>query len=47
MLEQVGPLQSIPESMAVETAVEIVTLRNIDDSAHGYLSLTPLSDDKS
>jgi hypothetical protein len=44
LLEQVGPLKAIPESMAVETAVEIVALWKIDYSAHGSLSLKPLSD---
>lgn len=38
-LEQIGPLKSILESLAVETAVAIVARRKIDYSAHSYLSL--------
>jgi hypothetical protein len=38
LLEQVGPLEAVPESMAVE----IVALWKIDYSAHGYLPLKPL-----
>jgi hypothetical protein len=35
VLEQVGPLKSVPELMAVE----IVAVWQIEYSAHGYLSL--------
>jgi hypothetical protein len=41
LLQQVGPLQSIPESMAAEMAVAIVARWKIDDSAHGDLLLKP------
>jgi hypothetical protein len=42
LLQQVGPIKSIPESMAAEMAVEIVARWKIDYSAHGYLLLKPL-----
>ena len=46
LLEQIGPLETVPElvtvEMAVEMAVEIVAGWKIDYSAHGYLLLQPV-----
>jgi hypothetical protein len=39
VLEQIGPLKSVPELMAVE----IVAVWKIDYSAHGYLSLQAIA----
>jgi hypothetical protein len=47
VLEQIGSLEAVPELMTVDMAVDIVALWKIDYSAHGYLFLKPLSDDKS
>ena len=38
LLEQIGPLEAVPELMTVA----IVAVWKINDSAHGYLPLTPL-----
>jgi hypothetical protein len=38
LLEQVGPLEAVPELRTVE----IVAMGKMDDSAHGYLLLKPL-----
>ncbi len=38
LFEQVGPLEAVPELMAVAR----VTVGEIDDNAHGYLPLKPL-----
>ena len=39
VLEQIGPLNSVPELMAVAMVGKIVAVWKIDYSAHGYLSL--------
>jgi hypothetical protein len=42
LLEQIGPLETVPELVTVEMAVEIVAGWKIDYSAHGYLLLQPV-----